>query len=429
MVEQKTIIKRAELLKKVPQSIWALGFVSMFMDISSDFINSLLPIYMSSVLGISVIYIGLIEGIAEALVLMIKIFSGVLSDIIKKRKIFAVMGYGLSACAKLIFPFASSVGVLLSARVIDRLGKGLRDAPRDALLGELAPASIRGLCFGLRQALDNVGAFIGPIIAMITLAIFTHIGHIDHDFRALFWIAVIPAFLSVLLLIIGVKEPKREQNEEEKKEEGSKNVFLDQANNPVTFSFKVLCNFGPRYWLVVAAATVLMFARFSQAFLVLRSTTVGMPFALAPLVIIIMNVVSAISSYYAGYLSDSINRLFFIIAGFIVLVASDIILGYATNPWHLIGGVILWGLHLGLTQGIFDALIVDTTESHVRGSAFGVFNFICGIAIIISNLVAGFMWMHYSPAVTFFVGAGFTVGALVFFVIKLALNHSRLYKK
>jgi len=413
MTEKKTItpiITRPDLLKTIPKSIWALGFVSMFMDMSSDFINSLLPLYMSSVLGISVIFIGLIEGVAEALVLIIKIFSGVLSDVIKKRKIFAVLGYGLSACAKLIFPFASSVGLLLSARVFDRLGKGLRDAPRDALLGELAPAPIRGLCFGLRQALDNVGAFIGPVLAMIVITMFTH------NFRVLFWVAVIPAFLSVILLIIGVDEPKKDDD-------------LISQKITLPLSYKVLYSFGPRYWLVVAIATALTFARFSQAFLILRSTTVGMSFALVPLIIIVMNLVSSVSSYFAGYLSDIFNRLFFIIAGFVVLIASDIILGYASNPWHLIAGVALWGFHLGLTQGVFDTLIVDTTESHIRGSAFGIFNFICGIAIIMSNLVAGWLWTRYSPSMTFFVGAGFTVVALIFFVIKLLYNHSKLYKK
>jgi len=393
-------------LQAVPQGVWALGFVSMFMDISSDFINSLLPLYMSSVLGASVIFIGLIEGIAEALVLITKIFSGVLSDFIKKRKILTVFGYGLSACSKLIFPLASSLGLVVVARIIDRLGKGVREAPRDALMGELAPASIRGMCFGLRQSLDNVGAFIGPSLALIVMLLFVN------NFRSLFWIAVIPAFLSVIFLIIGVDEPKKD----------------GWKSQPTKLSLKEIGNLSPRYWLVVAIATALMFARFSQAFLILRATTVGMSFAMTPLVIIIMNIMSASSAYYVGYLSDKMNRLFFIVAGFVVLIASDVILGYASNPWHLIAGVTLWGFHIGLTQGVFDTLIVDTTESHIRGSAFGIFNFICGIALIISNVVAGWFWQRYNPATTFFVGAGFTIVALIFFVIKLWINHSKALK-
>jgi len=377
-------------LQAIPGSIWALGFVSMFADISSEMIHSLLPVFLVSVLGASTSAVGLIEGIAESTGLITKVFSGTLSDYLGRRKLLTTLGYGLAAFTKPLFPLASSVGWVVTARFIDRIGKGIRGAPRDALVGDIAPPNLRGACYGLRQSLDTVGAFAGPLIATILMTLTLN------SFRTVFWIAVVPAFLAVVLMIF-VKEPETVRS-------------ADKPRSPIRGAdFRQL---GAAYWWLVWIAAVLTLARFSEAFLVLRAQNIGLAVALVPLVMVVMNIAYAISAYPAGQLSDRMDRRLVLAAGFGVLIGSDVVLALATDVWLVMAGVVLWGLHMGLTQGLLAALVADTTPSGLRGTAFGVFNLTSGIALLIASFLAGWLWDQYGPQATFYAGAGFTTVAL-----------------
>ncbi|MCI0401487.1 MAG: MFS transporter [Gammaproteobacteria bacterium] len=376
----------------IPSSIWALGFVSLFMDTSSELIHSLLPVFMVSVLGASVLSVGLVEGIAEATASITKIFSGTLSDYLGKRKFLTIIGYGIAALTKPLFPLAESVSWVLAARFVDRIGKGIRGAPRDALVGDIAPPHLRGACYGLRQSLDTVGAFAGPLLAVALMAL------LADDIRAVFWIAVIPAFMAVAILVFGVQEPKTTRRR-------------GQVRSPVHFA--ELRAIGSTYWWLVLIATVLTLARFSEAFLVLRAQDVGLTIALVPLVLVVMNVAYALSAYPAGVLSDRMNRHVVLAAGFAVLIVADVALGLAREIWPVTMGAALWGLHMGLTQGLLAAMVADATPMKLRGTAFGVFNLVSGIAMLAASIIAGWIWDQYGPPATFFTGAVFTIVALI----------------
>jgi len=377
-------------LGDIPRGIWALGFVSMFMDISSEMIHALLPIYMVTILGTSMLTVGFIEGLAEATASITKIFSGALSDWLGKRKLLAAIGYGLAAFTKPIFPLAQSVGWLVAARFIDRVGKGIRGAPRDALVADIAPPDLRGASFGLRQSLDTIGAFVGPLaaIALMTLS--------SDNFRFVFWIAVIPAFISFALIVFGVDEPKKQQGQER-----TALTFRDAGRLPAAF------------WAVVAVAFVLTLARFSEAFLILRSQSVGLPVALVPLIMVVMNIVYALAAYPAGVMADRTGRRGVLIAGIAFLIVADIILAMGSTVMPIMLGVVFWGLHMGFTQGLLATLVADTAPADLRGTAFGFFNFAIGIAMLIASVIAGGLWDVYGPAATFFAGAAFTAVALV----------------
>jgi MFS family permease len=367
----------------------------MFMDISSEMIHSLLPIYLVTVLGASALTVGFIEGIGEATAMITKIFSGALSDWLGKRKALTAFGYGLAAFTKPIFPLAPTVGWLVAARFIDRVGKGIRGAPRDALVADLSPAHLRGASFGLRQSLDTIGAFVGPLAA-IGLMLLT-----ADNFTAVFWIAVIPAFLAFGLMIFGVEEPAR-------KEEAS-------APKP-RLRWSDTKRFSAAFWAVVAVAGVLTLARFSEAFLVLRAQNLGLPIALVPTVMVVMNIAYALAAYPAGALSDSFGRNGMLALGIVFLVIADMVLALgATIPMMMLG-VVFWGLHMGFTQGLLATLVADTAPAELRGSAFGVFNFAGGVAMLVASVVAGALWDAYGPAATFFAGAAFTGIALGGFV-------------
>jgi MFS family permease len=379
-------------LRAIPAGIWALGFVSLFMDASSELIHSLLPVFLVSVLGASALSVGVIEGIAEATASITKVFSGTLSDYLGKRKVLTVIGYGLAAVTKPMFPLAGSVGWIFAARFIDRIGKGVRDAPRDALVGDIAPAHLRGACYGLRQSLDTVGAFAGPLLAVALMALFAN------DIRAVFWVAVIPAFIALAILVFGVKEPGTVRAK-------------GRPRSPIHLSD--LRRIGAAYWGLVLIAAVLSLARFSEAFLLLRAENVGLPIALVPLVMVVMNVAYAGSAYPAGVLSDRIDRHGVLVVGLVLLIAADLALGLATGIWPLMGGVVLWGLHMGLTQGLLAAMVADVAPAEIRGTAFGVFHMLTGIMLLAASLIAGLLWDRIGPAATFFAGIGFSVVALV----------------
>lgn len=378
--------------RAIPTGVWALGFVSLLMDISSEMIHALLPIYMVTVLGTSALTVGIVEGIAEATASITKIFSGALSDWLGKRKLLAAVGYGLAAFTKPIFPLAPSVDWLIAARFIDRIGKGIRGAPRDALVADISPARLRGASFGLRQSLDTIGAFLGPLLA-IGLMWWTT----DH-FSTVFWIAVIPAFLSFGLIVVAVKEPKRP--------EGLRSVRMPLHR-------RELVRLGSTYWWVVAVAAVFTLARFSEAFLILRAQSIGMPLMLVPAVLVIMNIAYALSAFPIGILSDRIDRMTLLILGLLLLLVADVVLAFATGVVGVGLGVALWGLHMGFTQGLLATLIADAAPVELRGTAFGVFNLVTGLTLLLASVIAGALWDQMGPQGTFLAGTGFTVVTLI----------------
>ena len=319
--------------RDIPGGVWALGLVSMLMDVSSEMIHALLPVYLVTVLGTSMVTVGVIEGIAEATASITKIFSGALSDWLGKRKLLAVIGYGLAAFTKPVFPLAPSVGWLIGARFVDRVGKGIRGAPRDALVADIAPAHLRGASFGLRQSLDTVGAFLGPLLG-IGLMWWT-----ADNFRAVFWVAVVPAFLAFALMMFAVREPPRPEG-------------LRKVDRPI--SVAEIRRLGAPYWWIVGIATVFTLARFSEAFLILRAQNVGLPIMLVPAVLVLMNVVYALAAYPAGVASDRMERTTLLIVGLALLIAADLALALLPSIGGVAFGVALWGLHMGLTQGIRD---------------------------------------------------------------------------
>jgi MFS family permease len=368
-----------------------LGIVSLLMDLSSEMIHALLPLYLVTVFGASALTVGIIEGVAEATASITKIFSGALSDWLGRRKFLAALGYGLAACTKPIFPLAPSVGWLFAARFIDRIGKGIRGAPRDALIADLTPRPLIGASFGLRQSLDTIGAFLGPLTA-IGLMMAT-----ADNFTLVFWVAVVPAFLSFAVIAFLVKEP-----------DGP--AAAKRVRTPL--SRAELVRLGPPYWLVVTVATIFTLARFSEAFLLLRAQSVGLTLALVPIVMVVMNVVYAAAAWPAGVLSDRIGRFGLLSAGFALLIAADVVLALAPGTPAVLAGVALWGLHMGLTQGLLSSLVADTAPADLRGTAFGMFNLITGLALLVASVVAGALWDVAGPRGTFLAGAVITAIAL-----------------
>ena len=385
-----TATRRGEILRQIPAGIWVLGFVSMLMDISSEMIHSLLPLFMVSTLGANALTVGLIEGLAESTALIVKIFSGTLSDYLGKRKGLAVFGYGLGALTKPLFALAPSIGVVLTARFLDRVGKGIRGAPRDALVADVSPPHLRGAAFGLRQSLDTVGAFLGPLLAVALMLLWAN------DFRAVFWVAVIPGLMSVALLAFGLREP------------ASKPV--EKRVNPIRR--ENLRRLGASYWWVVCIGAVFTLARFSEAFLVLRAQQTGVPIALVPLVMVAMNLVYALAAYPFGKLSDRMNHRKLLAVGLVALIVADMVLA-ASNHWGVVLiGVALWGVHMGITQGLLATMVADTAPADLRGTAYGFFNLVCGMALLVASVVAGLLWDRFGPTVTFHAGAIFCVVAL-----------------
>jgi len=377
--------------RSIPTGVWVLGFVSLLMDVSSETIHALLPLYLVTVLGTSALTVGIIEGIAEATAAIVKIFSGALSDRLGKRKLLAAIGYGLAAFTKPVFPLAGSVGWLVAARFIDRIGKGIRGAPRDALVADIAPPHLRGASFGLRQSLDTVGAFVGPLLAIAGMWLFAD------NFTLVFWLAVIPAFLSFGLIAFAVQEPERPAE-------------LRKVKSPL--SLAELGRLGGAYWWVVAVAAVFTLARFSEAFLILRAQSIDLPLALVPSVMVVMNIAYALSAYPAGLLSDKVDRTVVLVLGLALLIVADIVLGLAGGILGVAIGVILWGLHMGFTQGLLATLVADAAPAELRGTAFGMFNLVSGVALLAASVIAGALWDAAGPEGTFLAGAAFTAIAL-----------------
>ncbi|MBB5273245.1 MFS family permease [Quisquiliibacterium transsilvanicum] len=374
----------------LPRAIWVLGFVSMLMDISSEMIHSLLPLFLVGSLGLSVLTVGLIEGVAEATALIVKVFSGALSDYLRRRKLLAVLGYALGALSKPAFALAQGAGVVVAARFVDRIGKGIRGAPRDALVADLVAPGQRGAAYGLRQSLDTVGAFAGPLLATALMVLFLG------DFRAVFWVAVVPGVLAVMLLLVGVREPEPR--------EGRAPV------NPIRR--EALGRLGAAYWAVVALGAVFTLARFSEAFLVLRAEQLGVAVSFVPLVMVAMNLVYALCAYPFGRLADSVSHTWLLGWGLLVLVAADLVLAFAPGWPTMLLGVALWGLHMGMTQGLLAAMVAHTAPEDLRGTAFGFFNLVSGLAMLLASVIAGLLWDRLGSQATFLAGGGFAVAAL-----------------
>lgn len=369
---------------RIPPVVWTLGFVSLLMDISSEMIHGLLPVYLITVLGTSATTVGFIEGIAEATASITKIFSGSLSDWLGRRHLLAALGYGVSALTKPIFPLASSVGWVVAARFIDRIGKGIRGAPRDALIADVTPPEIRGAAFGLRQSLDTVGAATGPLLAIALMTLTAN------NFRHVFWIAVLPAVMSFLLIAIAVRDaPSHTQP--------------SGAARPALFSGKA-GGLPPLFWAVVIAGSVLTLARVSEAFLILRAEQRGLAIALTPLVLVVMNLVYTFSAYPLGKLADRFSRLHLLVAGALTLALSQALLASASGLGVVWVGIVFYGLHLGLTQGLLAALVAGAVPAPLRGTAFGMFNLIVGVAMLLSGVIAGSLWDRVSPSATFALG-------------------------
>lgn len=385
---------------RIPSSVWALGFVSLLMDVASEMVHSLLPLFLSTSLQVSAANLGLLEGMAEATALIVKIFSGVISDCLGKRKALALFGYGLGALSKPLFAIAGTIHLVYAARLIDRVGKGIRGAPRDALITDITPAQIRGAAFGLRQSLDTVGAFLGPLLATGLMLLW------NDNFRSVFWVAVIPGALSVLVLLLGVREPS---------------VQMAGARcNPVNRD-----NLGclhASYWQVVLIGAIFTLARFSEAFLLLRAHQCGIAIALTPLVMVVMNLIYAASAYPFGRLSDRVDARRLLIWGLGLLIAADLLLATADNWQWLIAGIVLWGAHMGMTQGLLAKMVADTAPAELRGTAFGLFNLVSGLAMLLASVIAGLLWDAAGAPATFYAGAMFALLTWLILLIRPPLT-------
>lgn len=390
--EPDSVAKRKVGYLAMPRGIWVLGFGSLLMDASSELVHSLMPIFMVSVLGTSIITVGVIEGIAEATAAITKVFSGAISDYFRKRKFLIVLGYGLGAITKPVFPLANTIQWVFAARIVDRIGKGIRGAPRDALIADLVPSEMRGAAYGLRQSLDSVGAFVGPLLAVAFMAL------LANDIKAVLWVAVVPAFLAVILLAVAVREPEAAGM-------GSgigKRLTLANAKR-----------LSRNYWLIVALGGVFTLARFSEAFLILRAKDVGLSLVLVPVIMIVMNVIYSAFAYPAGILADRIHPRLLLVAGLGVLISADGVLAIATTPFAAFIGAGLWGLHMALTQGLLLKMVADASPEELRGTAFGLFNLVSGAALLLASIIAGGLWSSYGPSATFLAGAGFATVAAV----------------
>lgn len=390
------MIKPVPSPARIPRGIWVLGFVSMLMDISSEMVHSLLPLFLVGTLGASALTVGIIEGLAESTALIVKVFSGALSDYLGKRKGLAVVGYALGALTKPIFAIATSTGVVVAARLLDRVGKGIRGAPRDALVAEIAPPEMRGAAFGLRQSLDTAGAFTGPLLAVGLMLLWAN------DYRKVFWVAVIPGLLAVALLMFGVKEPERPAHA--------------KRTNPIKRDN--LRRLGLDYWWVVAIGAVFTLARFSEAFLVLRAQQTGVAIALVPLVMVAMNLVYAGSAYPFGWLSDRMSHDKLLAMGLVVLIAADLTLASGQGWQTILVGVALWGVHMGMTQGLLATMVADTAPADLRGTAYGVFNLVSGLSMLIASGLAGWLWDAHGSQATFYGGAVLSAMALLVLALR-----------
>ena len=373
-------------LAQLPRGIWALGLTSLLMDASSELVHALLPIYLTAVLGLGMVSLGLLEGLAEATSLVTKVFSGWLSDRLGHRKWLTVAGYALAALTKPAFPLAESAGPVFAARFVDRLGKGIRGAPRDALVADLVEPPARGAAYGLRQALDSTGAVLGPLAAVLLMLKFAD------DLRTVMWFAVIPAVLAVAVLIVGVDEPPRNAG------------TVGAAPRP-PIGRADLRRLPARYWSATALGAVFVIARFPEAFLIVRGHDVGLATAWVPILMVVMNLVYAACAYPAGAASDRLGTRGLLLAGLVVLAGAHLCLALTDGVIGVLSGAAAWGLHMGLTQGLLARLVADAVPADLRGTAFGFFGLVTGAATLVGGVLAGVLWEAAGANVTFGAGA------------------------
>ena len=366
----------------LPRNVWVLGFVSLFMDLSSEIYHALLPAFITMVLGLPATALGAIDGIAEATANFAKLLSGRLSDRSLKRKPWVMAGYGLAALSKLLFPLAASAPAVMVARFADRIGKGIRGSPRDAIVADETPPEIRGRAFGLRQALDTVGALLAPLVAIGLMA------WLASDIRAVFWIAVIPAGISFLLAWLALREPEQQ--------------LAPLKKSPFFAGFKEVDKKTKRLLQIGFLSTL---ARFSEGFLILKGIDIGLSEAMSPLTLAIFNLAYVALAYPAGALSDRMRPKALLIAGMAVLVVGDLVLAKADSFGLLVVGTTLWGAHMALTQGIFARLIADSAPEHLRATSFGAFWFVTGIGTLVASLGAGWLWDREGASATFITSA------------------------
>lgn len=384
---------------KIPRTVWALGLVSLFMDLSSEIIHALLPLFLTATLGVSVTVVGLIDGIAESTASISKVFSGYLSDRFGRRKPLILLGYGLGALSKPFFALAGTASMVMGARFADRIGKGMRGAPRDALIADVTPSVIRGRAFGLRQTMDTIGAFVGPLLAIGLMFLFAN------NMRSVFWIAAIPAFIAVLLIVFGIDD----------REAGS-----TTARPPVRM--RDISQLDVAFWSVVVLGVVFTLARFSEAFLVLKANAEGLSLALAPLVLVVMNLVYALGAYPAGVLSDRTDGRHLLISALACLVVADLILAFVPGLIAAFAGIALWGLHMALSQGLLAKLVADRAPGTLRGTAYGIFNLATGVALLLASVTAGLLWDRMGPNATFVAGALFAGAAMLMLALMDSLR-------
>lgn len=368
----------------IPRTVWALGFVSLFMDLSSELVHALLPLFLVTTMGMSVAALGVLEGSAEATALIVKVFSGPISDYLGRRKGLLLLGYGLAALTKPLFPLATAPALVVTARLLDRVGKGIRGAPRDALMADVAPPEIRGACFGLRQSMDTIGAFLGPLLAIALMFWFA-----DH-IRTVLWFAVVPAFVAIGLIAFGIDESGHAP---------AHRTFRSPLH------WRALREFPPGYWLIVGLGATFTMARFSEAFLVLRAQQTGLNLAWIPGVMVVMSLAYSLSAYPVGKLSDRLDRRLLLALGMTLLIAADLLLAIGPSVRSVFLGAAVWGLHMGFTQGILAAMVSETAPSTLRGTAFGVFNLACGVGVLIASALAGWLWDRFGASNTFLTGA------------------------
>ena len=378
-------------LAAIPRTVWALGLVSLFMDISSEMIHALLPLFLTTSLGATAVYVGIIEGIGEATAAIVKVFSGFISDRVGRRKPLILFGYGLGALSKPLFAVAGAPWMVLTARFSDRVGKGIRGAPRDALIADVTPETIRGSAYGLRQSLDTAGAFIGPLIAIGLMALFAD------NMRAVFWFALVPGLIAVLCVLLGVED----------------SPVPSSCARRAPVQFRELGRLRPAYWAIVVIGVVFTFARFSEAFLVLKAHQSGLTLALAPLVLVVMNIVYSLGAYPAGALADRVPPARLLILALLVLLAADACLAFSRSLPGTFAGIALWGVHMALSQGLLSKLVADRAPAELRGSAFGLFNLFTGVALLAASVIAGVLWDQIGPSATFLTGAGFSAVSVV----------------
>jgi len=382
---------------KLPRNVWILGLAALLTDSSSEMIHSVLPLFLVSVLGAGMVTVGIIEGTAESIASVMKVFSGALSDYLGRRKALVVAGYGLSTLAKPLFALAQSSLWVLAARTGDRIGKGIRGAPRDALIADSVPPERAGAAFGFRQSLDTAGAVLGPAAACALVFL------LHRDLRTVFWVALAPAAVAVLLLAAGLQEKRSRRT--------------GAVRNPL--EWEALARLGGGYWALVAAALVFNLGNSSDAFLLLRARQLGMEAGLVPATLVAMNAAYALTAFPLGHLSDRIGRSGLLVGSFALYALIYLGFALAQAPWQVWLLFSAYGLHLGMSQGVLAALVSDRVQRDQRGTAFGFINLATGITLLPASLLAGFLWTRVSPSAPFFAGSLFALAGTVILLFAL----------